>query len=136
MDVSACNALNYNSTGVEEFAIIYDVACQFGKSFEDRVESYDNLVLPQFQRLLYGVGKFHLGAHILDCFYKFSLNFLRGIGQGDGEILETLWSEFNKLALTTRSMSFFHRSEVIDDFMRHSNFKKAVAISMFSISFW
>jgi len=34
---------------------------------------------------------------------KFSLNFVQGAGQLDGEILETLWSEFNKVSASARS---------------------------------
>jgi len=40
--------------------------------------------------LIPAVGKFHLAAHVPSCFAKFSLNFVQGAGQLDGEILETL----------------------------------------------
>ena len=65
-----------------------------------------------------------LGAHVVNCFPKFSLNFIQGIGQVDGEILETLWSVTNKIAGTTRAMGKLHRSEVLDNDMYDSNWKK------------
>jgi len=44
------------------------------------------------------------------------------------EILETLWSEFNKVSASVHSMSKAHRAEVYDDHMRDSNWKKLVGM--------
>jgi Kyakuja-Dileera-Zisupton transposase len=74
------------------------------------------------------VDKFHLGAHIPSCFSLFSLNFVQGAGQQDGDILETLWTDFNKVSPSARSMSKAHCTEVYDDHMRDSNWKKLVGI--------
>jgi hypothetical protein len=74
------------------------------------------------------VGKFHLGAHVRSCFPLFSLNFVQGVGQQDGEVLETLWSNLNKVSGSIRAMSKGHRQEVLDDFIRDSNWKKLVGI--------
>src|ERR1700730_1803507 len=46
----------------------------------------------EFIDFIVAVGKFHLGAHVKECFFKYSLNFITGAGQVDGEIMETLWS--------------------------------------------
>ena len=62
------------------------------------------------------------------CFPKYSLNFVDGIGQVDGEILETLWWPIDKVAGITRAMSKAHRQEVLDDNMYDSNWKKWVGI--------
>ncbi|KAG1821442.1 hypothetical protein DFJ58DRAFT_849975 [Suillus subalutaceus] len=59
---------------------------------------------------------------------RYSLNFIQGAGQVDGEILETLWAPFNKISPTARSMSQAHRQEVLDDHMCDSNWKKLVGI--------
>jgi hypothetical protein len=61
------------------------------------------------------VGKFHLAAHVHECFALFSLNFVRGIGQLGGEVIETLWSSLNKVSGQTCGMSQAHRQEVLDD---------------------
>ncbi|KAI6040541.1 hypothetical protein EDC04DRAFT_2602333 [Pisolithus marmoratus] len=74
------------------------------------------------------VGKFHLAAHKLSCFPRYSLNFFKGAGHLDGEILETLWAPFNKISPTARSMTQAHRQEVYDDHMRDSKWKKLVGI--------
>ena len=74
------------------------------------------------------VGKWHLAAHIRECFAKFSLNFIEGSAQVDGEIMETLWSGLDLIAGLTQVMSISHRQEVLDDYMNDSNWKKLLRI--------
>ncbi|KAI6014702.1 hypothetical protein EDC04DRAFT_2870634 [Pisolithus marmoratus] len=92
------------------------------------VKSSPSLLLPPVLEIIPAVGKFHLAAHKLSCFPRYSLNFIKGAGHLDGEILETLWAPFNKISPTARSMSQAHRQEVYDDHMRDSNWKKLVGI--------
>ncbi|KAG2059145.1 hypothetical protein BDR06DRAFT_875058, partial [Suillus hirtellus] len=128
MDYSICNALKYPSEDIGSALIIYDVACQWSIHFHERVNQSYHLSLPQSIKILPAVGKFHLSAHKLLCFPRFSLNFITGAGHIDGEILETLWAPFNKISPTARSMTLSHRQEVLDDHMRDSNWKKLVRI--------
>ena len=126
MDYSICQALAYQTAPIGSALIIYDVACQWSLNFHRRVQGNPSLSLGPIYDLIPAVGKFHLAAHVPSCFAKFSLNFVQGAGQLDGEILETLWSEFNKVSTSARSMSKAHRSEVYNDHMRDSNWKKLV----------
>ncbi|KAG1764090.1 hypothetical protein EV702DRAFT_1051462 [Suillus placidus] len=96
--------------------------------FAERVNNYYGLTLPDNTKIVAAVGKFHLSAHKLACFSRYSLNFIVGAGQVDGEILETLWAPFNKISPTARSMSQAHRQEILDDHMRNSNWNKLVHI--------
>jgi hypothetical protein len=107
---------------------IYDVACQWNIHFQERVGESPYLGIPKGITLVPAVGKWHLGAHVPECFPKYSLNFVDGIGQIDGEILETLWWPIDKVAGITRAMSKAHRQEVLDDNMYDSNWKKWVGI--------
>jgi hypothetical protein len=113
---------------MSEILVIYDVCCQWIRNFRVRVESSAYLYMPAATKVIGAVGKFHLGAHIPSCFPLFSLNFIPGAGQQDGEILETLWSSLNKISSSIRAMSKAHRQEVLDDYMRDSNWKKLVKI--------
>jgi Kyakuja-Dileera-Zisupton transposase len=79
------------------------------------------------------VGKWHLAAHVRECFAKFSLNFIEGSAQVDGEIMETLWSGLDLIAGITQGMSIAHRQEVLDDYINDSNWKKLLHICKFSI---
>ncbi|KAI6018871.1 hypothetical protein EDC04DRAFT_2607677 [Pisolithus marmoratus] len=127
-DYSICNALGYCSEGITKSLVIYDVGCQWSVNFHQQVKSSPSLLLPPVLEIIPAVGKFHLAAHKLSCFPRYSLNFIKGAGHLDGEILETLWAPFNKISPTARSMSQAHRQEVYDDHMRDSNWKKLVGI--------
>jgi hypothetical protein len=135
MDYSICNAVKYTPEHIGSTLIIYDVACQWSIHFAERVDQSYHLSLPEGTEILPAVGKFHLSAHKLQCFPRFSLNFMTGAGHIDGEILETLWAPFNKISPTARSMSLAHRKEVLDDHMRDSNWKKLVGIGKSNL-FW
>jgi hypothetical protein len=128
IDYAICQALNYNTAGLPEALIEYDVACQWSINFIQRLENSSTLHLPPGLSCTSGVGKFHLGTHVQDCFAKFSLNFIQGAGQQDGEILETLWAPLNKIASSVRAMSKAARQEMVDDHMRDSNWKKLTRI--------
>jgi hypothetical protein len=129
MDYSICQAINYSkSDDVNTALIIYDVGCQWSIHFNERLARSHHLSIPEHTRILPAVGKFHLSAHKPLCFPRFSLNFIKGAGHIDGEILETLWAPFNKISPTARSMTLAHRKEVLDDHMRDSNWKKLVGI--------
>jgi Kyakuja-Dileera-Zisupton transposase len=128
MDYAVCNALQYKSDGLTRAIVIYDIACQFFRNFFTRVPQYGSLQLQDWQELIPCVGKWHLSAHIPSCFTRHSLNFVKGAGQQDGEILETLWAEFNKVSVAARTMSKAHRSEVYDDHMRDWNWQKIVGM--------
>ncbi|KAI6010350.1 hypothetical protein EDC04DRAFT_2610218 [Pisolithus marmoratus] len=123
-DYSICNALGYHSESITKALVIYDVGCQWSINFRTRVKNSPSLLLPPALEIVPAVGKFHLAAHKLSCFPRYSLNFIKGVGHLDREILETLWAPFNKISPTARSMTQAHRQEVYDDHMRDSNWKK------------
>ena len=100
-----------------ETLVIYDICCQWIRNFDKRVQGSQYLSVPPLTTIIPAVGKFHLGAHIRSCFPLFSLNFVHGAGQQDGEILETLWSNLNKVSSSIRAMSKAHRHEMLDDYM-------------------
>jgi len=131
IDFSVCQALNHIE-GSESGLLIYDVCCQWVLHFKERVAKGEFLSLWEHFKLTPAVGKFHLGAHIKECFYKYSLNFIEGSGQIDGEIMETLWFIMDKVSGMTRSMSWAHRQEMLDDYMEDGNFKKLVRSGKFS----
>jgi len=128
MDYSICNALQYGSEGLTTALLTYDIACQWSIHFQERVRQSPALTLGNWVKIIPTVGKFHLSAHVPSCFPRYSLNFVLGAGQQDGEILETLCAEFNKVSTSARTMSKAHRTEVYDDHMRDSNWKKVVGI--------
>jgi hypothetical protein len=113
---------------------VYDIMCQWSVHLKDRIRKGRFLSMPNFDEFLVAIGKFHLGGHVLECFPKYSLNFIPGAGQIDGEILETLWWPIDKVAGITRAMSKAHRREVLDDNMYDSNWKKWVGSGVFKFA--
>jgi Kyakuja-Dileera-Zisupton transposase len=134
VDYSVCNASNFNTKGLDELLLIYDVYCQYGVNFDKRLRNVsDYLSLDPDVKVFGAIGKFHLADHVDSCFSKFTLNFMKGAGHIDGEIMETLWSGMNEVSGAARSMSKSHRQETLDDYMRDSNWKKTVGIGELSV---
>ena len=130
IDYAICQALSYNTHGLSQALITYDVACQWSVNFDERVKQNVHLHLPKDLKYTAAVGKFHLAAHREDCFAQYSLNFVQGAGQQDGEVLETLWSSLNKVAGSIRAMTMPHRQERLDQQILDSNWKKHVNMGM------
>ncbi|KAF7358501.1 hypothetical protein MVEN_00900800 [Mycena venus] len=124
MDYAISEVFRQLPSEIKEFLLIYDISCQWVLHWIERFMKGEYLFFWEDLKLTAAVGKFHLGAHVLDCFWKLSLNFMEGSGQVDGEILETLWAALDKLIGSTRNMSRAHRQEVLDDHMNDSNWKK------------
>lgn len=130
MDYAVSRSLSYNTSKMTKALLLYDIWCQYHIHGPERLKKAKEFIsLPKGMKLEGGIGKFHVGAHITECFWKYSPNFMMGVGQVDGEILETLWAILIKAATSTRSMVLFHRFESLDDHIRDSNWKKLVGIS-------
>ena len=127
MDYSICQALKHFPQHLIAL-IIYDICCQWIIHFRERVSKLEFLELCDSIEIIGAVGKFHLAVHIPECFYKFTLNFIEGASEVDGEILETLWSNMDEVSGLTQAMSVAHHQEVIDDNMNDSNWRKIIRI--------
>ena len=128
IDYVVCQALNYQTQGLHGAINLYDVACQWIQNFLERVAAGEYLGFPDFETFIAAVGKFHLSAHIKKCFALFSPNFIKGIGQIDGEVLETLWAALNLISKSARTMTIAGRQELLDDHMWDWNWKKLVGM--------
>ncbi|TFK89216.1 hypothetical protein K466DRAFT_38375 [Polyporus arcularius HHB13444] len=114
--------------GLTTILVLYDIMCQYFTHLHERFEKSPKLAMPPGLTFLRGIGQFHVHGHLTRCFPRFSLNFLRGVGIQDGEIIETLWNKINGIAGSTRGMGSGHRHEVIDDRMNDSNWMKLTRI--------
>ena len=130
IDYAVCQSLGYNTGRLKQALIAYDVACQWSIHFDDRVNQSIYLDIPKGLKYTAAVGKFHLAAHCEECFAHYSLNFVEGAGQQDGEVIETLWAALNKAAGSTRAMTQPHRQEMLDAQILDSNWKKHINMGM------
>jgi Kyakuja-Dileera-Zisupton transposase len=129
MDYSLSEGLeNSNITGLKRVVLFYDVMCIYCKRLKLRMEESDYLKLPLGIAILHGIGLFHVGGHVWECFSRFSPSFIPGAGQVDGEILESLWSVLNEISPSTQNATISGRVKMLDDHMGDSNFKKMLDI--------
>ena len=128
MDYSLCQGLNFAATGLPLALVLYDVMCQFGVHFEERVDKGRYLSIPDGLEIRKGIGLFHVHGHQDACFPRYAPNFIVGAGQVDGEVIETLWAPIDRLAGICRGMGTAYRREMLDDHMNTSNWNKLVGI--------
>ncbi|KAI0245553.1 hypothetical protein BJV78DRAFT_1158538 [Lactifluus subvellereus] len=118
--------ISKRESGHDQALIIYDICCQWSIHFQERVAQSEFLELWDSLKITGAVGKWHLATHIPECFAKFTLNFIEGAGQVEGEILETLWSGMDEVAGLVQAMSTAHHQEVLDEYMNDSNWRKII----------
>lgn len=130
IDYSLSEALKTtNVVGIFSLLLIYDVMCQYYVKLHKRVADTSRLSIPDTLHIIKAIGQFHVHAHQETCLYRFSTMYIPGIGIVDGEILETLWSSLNDISQSTRTATLAHRTEVLDEHMAYSNWKKIINIS-------
>ena len=131
MDYAFTNAINYVPL-LLQVLLLYDIMCQYWVNFCRRISEVPAFLhLPENVSIKRGIGLFHVHGHVKQCFARYAPTFIRGAGNVDGEIIETLWNPLNHTASSARSMSWFHRQEYLDTHMGDSNWKKLVRISTF-----
>ena len=127
MDYSVCNAVS--DSNVEDIPTVgqfYDVECQHLINFLRRIEPAWYLEYPFDKTIYYDVGAFHISQHVPECFLRYSLQFMLGVGIIDGEVLESLWSTLNEVSSSTQTASLVARTELLDDHMLDSDWKKII----------
>jgi hypothetical protein len=132
MDYSLSHGIKNSNVGdINSIVVYYDVACQYCINVLKRVEkSGGQLPLPVLKQIIWGIGAFHLSGHIPRCYPRHSAHFIPGAGVVDGEILETLWSVLNKVSPSAQTASLAARTELLDDHMLDSNWKKLLNIGL------
>lgn len=129
MDWSLCEALaTTNVFPIKQVLHIYDINCQYHLHLRDRIHNNGMLSMPDGVEMTHAIGQFHIHGHKEDCLYRWATNYVPGAGVVDGEVLETLWSVLNSVSAATRTASLAHRTEILDDHMADSNWKKMVHI--------
>ena len=86
MDYAICQALKQFPQH-QQALVIYDICCQWIIHFRERISESEFLELWDSMEITGAIGKWHLAAHIPECFPRFTLNFMEGAGEVEGEIL-------------------------------------------------
>ncbi|KAG1841465.1 hypothetical protein C8R48DRAFT_751179 [Suillus tomentosus] len=129
MDYALCNALGYNTEGLETALTFYDVNCQYNNYLLCWVEESPYLAIPFGMEIILGIGLWHVHGHQDQCYVRYTSNFIMGAARIDGEIMETLWAPLNIISPSCRGMSTPHRQECLDYQMNNCNFMKMIRMS-------
>lgn len=131
MDYAFVNAINYIPF-LLLLLMLYDIMCQYWVHFLERIDlCFPYLTLSNTLTIRRGIGLFHVHGHVKECYPRYAPTFIRGAGQVDGEVIETLWATLNHTASSSRTMSWFHRQEYLDAHMADSNWRKLVRMGVY-----
>ncbi|KAG1880162.1 hypothetical protein F4604DRAFT_1922842 [Suillus subluteus] len=131
MDYVLCQALGYNTDGIDRALTFYDINCQYHKHLDQQVEELPYLDLPWGMEVIPGIGLWHVHGHQDKCYIRYASNFITGAARIDGEIMETLWAPLNIISPSVRGMSTPHRKECLYFQMNDCNFMKMIRMSKF-----
>lgn len=106
--------------------LAYDINCQYSKNIEKRFERCHPESLQILKHIEFVVGKMHLNAHKDDCQFKHSINYTRGGGQFDGEVVERLWAELNLTSSFLKQMGPGHRVDIFTCIVLDANWQKTI----------
>jgi len=123
-----------NMTPAQRLALIYDIMCEYGINLDARFLKHIGISLPEGLEIIKAIGLFHVHSHIDECLHRYATTYIPDLGMIDGEILETLWSVINQTARSTRGATTAHRTEVLDDHMGDSNWKKTINMGLSHLS--
>ncbi|KAJ7018738.1 hypothetical protein C8F04DRAFT_976786 [Mycena alexandri] len=111
--------------------ISYDIICQWFQKLFERLRNMPATVRFVIVMTLFRfvIPKLHIHSHTLACQLLFSLNFLLGAGQTDGEGIERPWANLGGVATSTREMGPGSRRDTLDSHLSYWNWSKLIGIA-------
>ncbi|KAG0692451.1 hypothetical protein DFH29DRAFT_985764 [Suillus ampliporus] len=100
MDYVLCQALGYNTDGIDRASTFYDINCQYHKHLNQWIEESPYLDLPWGMYIVPGIRLWHVHGHQDKCYVRYASNFITGAARIDGEIMETLAMDIYEVQLT------------------------------------
>ncbi|KAH9476591.1 hypothetical protein JR316_0010503 [Psilocybe cubensis] len=106
--------------------VSYDIACQWFINLLRRMQSDwpQHIQPPANITLLPAIPKLHEPMHNQSNHQMYSLNFIPGVGQTDGECPERVWAPHNSLANATKTQGPGSRQDTLDDHFGFWNWQK------------
>ncbi|KAJ8503496.1 hypothetical protein ONZ45_g10817 [Pleurotus djamor] len=129
MDYCFASALRHHSP-LLKLLVSYDIACQWSKSVIERLKTLPPLIRLHLAMswIRFAVPKLHIHSHTRQCQERYSLNYLPGVGQTDGEGVERPWANIGPMATSTRVMGPGARMETLNAHWGHWNWQKLVGL--------
>ncbi|KAF8139331.1 hypothetical protein K438DRAFT_1996130 [Mycena galopus ATCC 62051] len=109
----------------------YDIVCQWWQWVMERLKELPPLVHCEIflHLFVFVIPKMHIKGHTLPCGVAYSLNYVPGSGQTDGEGIKRPWSNIGGIASSTRIMGPGARHDTIDDHWSHWNWQKLISLA-------
>ncbi|KAG1767881.1 hypothetical protein EV702DRAFT_979832 [Suillus placidus] len=76
MDYALCQALGYNTDGINRALTFYDINCQYHKHLHQRVDESPYLDLLWGMEIIPGIGLWHVHGHRDKCYVWYASNFI------------------------------------------------------------
>ncbi|KAJ7436476.1 hypothetical protein B0H11DRAFT_2364591 [Mycena galericulata] len=110
--------------------ITYDIVCIWSKYLLDRLKKLPPKVRLFIAAILvrFAIPKMHIHAHTLLCQLLFSLNWLLGAAEVDGEGIERPWSNLGPLGMSTMRMGPGFRHDTMECQLGYWNWQKLITI--------
>ncbi|KAJ7779971.1 hypothetical protein B0H16DRAFT_1299968 [Mycena metata] len=125
MDYIFASILRHSDARLRK-VVSYDIVCQWWKYLKERLQALPPLLRLNLALNLmrFVIPKMHINAHILACRLLFSLNYLAGAGQTDGEGIERPWANIGGVATSTREQGPGFRRDTLDCHWNYWNWLK------------
>ncbi|KAJ7075019.1 hypothetical protein B0H15DRAFT_792382 [Mycena belliarum] len=129
MDYIAASILKPKHEGLYKL-FSYDIVCAWSKHLLERLRKLPpNVRLEIAAKLIrFAIPKMHIHAHTLLCQLLFSLNYLIGCAETDGEGIERPWSSLGAVAASTRDAGPGARHGLLDFQLGYWNWQKLINI--------
>ncbi|KAJ7855815.1 hypothetical protein B0H13DRAFT_2357656 [Mycena leptocephala] len=107
----------------------YDIACQYGKNFWNRMPSLPEEfhICVDAAHVWFKVPNFHLPPHKPNCHSPFSFHWMWGTGRTHGETVEQNWEFTNGAAASTKMMGLGSRHATLEDLFGFHNWRRLVS---------
>jgi hypothetical protein len=118
--------------GISRVGVHYDIVCHYLVNFWGQMSQLESPLQPltreSFESFVAAIPKFHLAGHTDNCYARFSLNFLPGVGCLDGEGGEQCWSNLNHAAGSTWEKGPGSRINSLNHVMHQWNWSRTVRL--------
>jgi hypothetical protein len=116
-------------TTVLRLVITYDIACQWSKNLDKRLEKYPTRLQPKpGTKIETAVPSWHINGHGEPCQTNFALSYMEGMGRTCGDEIEGSFSHTNSLGSSLREMGPAARHDAINDIYSGYNLNKVVRL--------
>ena len=111
---------------IHRLLVVYDITCQWSKRLFHRIKDFPSTMQVQLDqaKVTFAIPKGHIKSHGKNCQSIYSLNYLQGSAQMDGEGVERDWAQMNALVPSIREMGPGNRRETLDDHWDGWNWEK------------